>query len=252
MTSRIGPVNPILENASTASQRSRRMMVLAGVFAVLFASALPIDLNVLAFVRADRLPGDLRKLLSLAEVFAHGFGIAAIGVAVWVLDPARRRCLPRLLATAYGSGLLADLCKTLVARSRPRQVVFEQIWDSFVGFLPVLNRDPNFVWDSSVQSLPSGHTATAVGLALGLSRLYPRGRWLFACLAVLAACQRIESSAHFLSDTFAGATVGCLVAAICSGRNWLSRWFDRFETPSRAASDFSADPNPPKREEKML
>jgi undecaprenyl-diphosphatase len=79
---------------------------------------------------------------------------------------------------------------------------------------------------SKMQAFPSAHTATAFGLAIGLTWLYPRGRWLFATFAVLVACQRIQSGAHFLSDTFFGAALGCVVAAVCIK---YVKWFDRFE-----------------------
>ena len=54
----------------------------------------------------------------------------------------------------------------------------------------------------------------AAGLAAALGVLYPRGRWLFACFALLAMLQRIDAQAHFCSDVLAGAAIGCCVAAI--------------------------------------
>jgi undecaprenyl-diphosphatase len=68
----------------------------------------------------------------------------------------------------------------------------------------------------ALQSFPSAHAATAVGLAIGLSALHPRGRWLFAAFALLAVVQRIEAQAHFSSDVLAGAAVGCAAAAAVS------------------------------------
>ena len=56
---------------------------------------------------------------------------------------------------------------------------------------------------------PSAHAATAVGLAIALGVLYPRGRWLFIAFAFLAGLQRIEAQAHFASDVLAGAAVAC-------------------------------------------
>jgi membrane-associated phospholipid phosphatase len=83
--------------------------------------------------------------------------------------------------------------------------------------------------DGNLQSFCSGHTATAVGLAISLSFFYPRGRWLFALFAALAATQRLESQAHYLSDTFAAAAVAFLCAAVCTDPRLLGRWFDAFE-----------------------
>ena len=55
----------------------------------------------------------------------------------------------------------------------------------------------------------------AVGLAVMLSSLFPRGRVLFSVMAILVGMQRIVVSAHFPSDVFAGAAVGWLVAKVC-------------------------------------
>jgi undecaprenyl-diphosphatase len=70
--------------------------------------------------------------------------------------------------------------------------------------------------NDKLQSFPSGHAATAAGLAVALAVLYPRGRWLFAVLAVLAALQRVEVQSHFPSDVLAGAALGCLTGALVS------------------------------------
>ena len=53
----------------------------------------------------------------------------------------------------------------------------------------MFRRSPPLATSSSrsAQSFPSAHTATAVGLALGLGSLYPQGRRYFAALAALAA-----------------------------------------------------------------
>ena len=126
----------------------------------------------------------------------------------------RDRCLyvPRVALLAFSSGILADLCKLLVTRYRPKYFdLSNPAVDSFIGI-------PGNVGDSELQSFPSGHTATAVGLALALSSLYPRGRVLFAMLAVLAASQRILFDHHFLSDTLAGAGIACIVAAVIRDR----------------------------------
>jgi membrane-associated phospholipid phosphatase len=206
-----------------------RLAALAVMFAVLASVALLLDMPLLKFVRSGGLPGDLRKLLDLSEIFGHGLGIALICLTICVLDRARRRCLPRLLACAIGAGLLADLVKLTIARTRPRVFDLPTVWESFRGAFPSLTIDWHTMWDSNLQSFPSGHTAAAVGLAIGMSYLYPHGRWLFTFFAVLAAMQRISSSAHFLSDTLGGAAVGCLASLLCLSPRLLGGWFDRIE-----------------------
>jgi membrane-associated phospholipid phosphatase len=94
---------------------------------------------------------------------------------------------------------------------------------TFSGWLPLLSID------SSGQSFPSAHMATAVGLAIGLSWLVPRGRWVFPTLALLVGVQRLQSGAHYLSDLCCGAAIGILTARACMSQRCLARHFDRLE-----------------------
>jgi membrane-associated phospholipid phosphatase len=201
------------------------------IFLIVATTSLAIDLPVARFSLSRGVPKEISAFLSLAEVFAHGAGVAVILLAVWVLDPCRRRHLPRLLVCAFGSGLVAQSLKQVISRTRPRQFGFDgSVWDTFLGWGPTVSSgDLANALDRTIQSFPSGHTATAVGLALGLSRLYPHGRWLFALFAFLAACQRIDVGAHFVSDTFAAAAVGCLIVGLMSDVRFFGSWFDRFE-----------------------
>jgi membrane-associated phospholipid phosphatase len=71
--------------------------------------------------------------------------------------------------------------------------------------------------------------ATAAGLAIVLAQLYPRGRWLFPVIAGLAGAQRVLENAHFVSDVFWGAAVGCIFAPLCVYGSRLSLAFDGLE-----------------------
>lgn len=176
------------------------------------------------------IPGELRKLLSLSEIFGHGLGVALVILCWFVLDNGRRWSLPRVLACTYGSGLAADFCKLLVGRTRPNGFDLSLgVTESFVGILPALKGNAAGLFDRAVQSFPSGHSATAAGLAVILSSFYPRARWLFVFLAALALLQRVEARDHFLSDTLAGAGLGCLVAGICLDRRFFGRFFEALE-----------------------
>jgi len=194
--------------------------------AVATVGAFWIDLPIAEYSRRDWVIGDLRKLLDVSEVFAHGFGVGLILLTVLVLDPAHRRHVPRVAVCAFGAGLIAQAGKFILPRIRPQAFDFQgDVFSSFVYF-----RDSaTDLTGRAIQSFPSGHTATAVGLAVGLSWLYPRGRWLFLIFAVLAAGQRVESSAHFVSDTLAAAAVGFVVAGLIVDPRVLGRRFNRFE-----------------------
>jgi membrane-associated phospholipid phosphatase len=191
-------------------------------------------LHVARYAKQIDVPGDLQRLVRLGEAFAYGGTVAIIVLAAAILDLRGWRVIPRLAICAFGAGLAGDLVKTLVARTRPTATDLAGTYqETFVAWLPLL-ADERFAeleikYGSRLQSFPSAHTATAVGLAIGLTVLYPRGRWLFAMLAVLAGLQRIHSQSHFLSDVLAGAALGCAVGALCSGRSPLGRWLAALE-----------------------
>jgi membrane-associated phospholipid phosphatase len=124
-----------------------------------------------------------------------------------------------VLACAAAAGGTTDLLKLLIARIRPHDFSFDgSVWATFQQF-------PG----SGGQSFPSGHTATAAGLAAGLIWLYPQGRLLFSLLTVLVGCQRIVSGAHYPSDVLVGAAVGCFVAQFILYVGRLPVSFDRWE-----------------------
>lgn len=215
--------------------RSRILLGGAILFGLLSVASLAVDLPVAAYVSASdsrALPRDLHKFVALSEAFAHALGVGTILVAVGVLDRRRMWSVVRIAGCAFGAGLLANVAKLLVARIRPAHFASpgNTVWDSFVGFLPIVyGTSTDQPFNSVVQSFPSAHTATAVGLAIGLTARYPHGRWLFAALAVFATLQRIDASDHYLSDCFAGAALACVVGMACLGNGPLGRYFDRLE-----------------------
>ncbi|MEO1971358.1 MAG: phosphatase PAP2 family protein [Pirellulaceae bacterium] len=200
----------------------RRYYFWAAVPLVLLALfVLPADFRIsLALRNSDALPGDLRKAIQLSEVFAHSFGVAFILLAISVLDRRGWSNVARIAACAYLPGLVASAGKLLIARRRPTVAnLDDSVLASFAGWIPVIRTDGfSEAFDHAMQSFPSGHTATAVGLAIGLSYAYPRGRYLFPLFAVLAGLQRVVAGAHFPSDVFAGAAVACLLAPLFAPR----------------------------------
>jgi membrane-associated phospholipid phosphatase len=194
------------------------------------AVAWTIDIPVAAYFRRDIHPEFFHELVSFAEVFGHGLGVAWILLTAYVLDVHQRLRLPRIVVAVIAAGMSANLGKLAIGRIRPRELAVDRVWDSFVGWFPGFHSEiPPGLTSSDCQSMPSGHAAVATALALGLSLLYPRGRWLFACFAVLASLQRIETCAHYLSDTLAGASLACLIWAAFLDRRGLGRGFEWWE-----------------------
>jgi hypothetical protein len=127
--------------------------------------------------------------------------------------------------------MLANAVKMCVARYRPHALAEQEyVWQTFAGVFPVVTSGNwRAALESPIQSFPSGHTATAAGLAIGLAWLYPHGaRWFFL-LALFASLQRICFNAHYLSDTLAAAGLACLVGHRMLHSGKAAQWFDRFE-----------------------
>lgn len=201
-----------------SQQFARWCLACAGILVCAAVLALSIDRTVALWFKEHRLPGELAHLVRLAEVFGWGGGVALIIATAATLDPRGWRIVPRLAGGSLGAGICADIIKLFIARTRPSatQDAASSV-ETFVATMPVLNKASLAGgYGHPVQSFPSAHSATAVGLAIGLSCLYPRGRWLFAAFAILAMFQRIEADAHYCSDVLAGAALSFLVAAVGS------------------------------------
>lgn len=214
------------------SKSVARLYALSAVLAVLTVPATLLDLPIARLCDQNALPGDLRKGLNLMEGYSHGIGVGIICVTVFVLDRDRRRQVWRLAACPIAGGVMANLAKSLIARSRPSSFDLSlPVTASFGAWLPGWNVPG---WDHPLQSFPSAHTATAVALTVALVRMYPQGRLLFVAFAILAACQRMSASAHFLSDTVAGAAIGLFFAALICDARVGGKIFDRRERPATA------------------
>jgi membrane-associated phospholipid phosphatase len=177
-------------------------------------------------------PRQLMAVVNHAEVFGNGVCVVFFLTAVWLLDPARRRMIPRLACASWGAGIAANLVKLCVTRERPYRWLetgAATIGEQFGGWFPLAGNP------SMHQSFPSAHTATAVGLALGLTALYPRGGKLFGLLAALVAMQRAAGDMHFVSDTLFAAGIALLTGLALYRWPPLVRAFERFEAAAAAA-----------------
>lgn len=205
-----------------------------------------------AFFGRRRWPSDLKRLIDLSEVMAHGLAVAVILLLIYQVALSVRPRFWWLVACPLAGGLGANLVKLLVSRIRPYrywelQATSDSALSSFVGWLPVL--ESKYLNESWRQSFPSGHTATAFAFAVGLSWVFPRGRSTFYALATLAGIQRLASNSHWPSDVLAGAVVGlfcgCLVKHIAVRQMAVRQMAVRQDADRQVGQDVSNAQNSP-------
>lgn len=220
-----------------------RQLLPAGLFLLVGCCVLPLDIPIArALVKEGRLRA-IHPFLERTENFGDAIVALLIIACVGLCDLRRRRAVPRLIASAIAAGLLADLVKLSVMRLRPNDhPLTGSVLSTFRGWFP--GHSAGFAG----QSCPSAHTALAVGLCLGLGTLYPRGRPFFIAITACVALQRVETGAHFLSDTLFGAAVGYLAVLAMYRPAAMGFWFDRLEgcdSTKCAGSSINSESHPP-------
>ena len=193
-------------------------MALAAIVLLLAATiASMFVLDTAASAWARQLPKGLRAVFEVVTKSGlSGWFLYPLGFLLLVIAAVSSTALPRFaqgvlaaLAARFGflfvaigaPGLFVTIVKRLIGRARP-----------FVGGHdnPFLYKP--FVWRPEYASLPSGHSTTAVAVAIAIGALWPRLRpigWLYA-LAVMTS--RVIVLAHHPSDVLAGALVGAIGA----------------------------------------
>jgi membrane-associated phospholipid phosphatase len=154
----------------------------------------------------------VRVIEVAANIAGSGWGVLILAIAAVLVDPRRWTRLPLLLISSLGAGILVDLAKLCISRSRPHSIddlATATFMSTFNGLFP------GFSAGSTGQSFPSGHSATAAGMAVALGMMYPRGRWLFASMALGVAASRVIVHAHFPTDVAAGLILGVIWAWMC-------------------------------------
>ena len=200
-------------------------LMLAGLVVI------PFDSRIALFMHEHR-NWEGWKIVLLSEIFSHAWGVGLIALGIASLTPANSPKIPRLFCGSLGAGLLANLGKLIIARTRPHSFDLTlSSWESFQGWFPWWSRmiGEHTGSFSAVQSFPSAHSATAAGLAWGLCLLYPQGKWYFVLLCLLALMQRLVVEAHFVSDVCWGAAVGVVWANFVFSNRKLGQRFDSLE-----------------------
>lgn len=200
----------------------QRLWAIASSLMIVGCLCLPIDLPIASWVKAHGLPKEVDRLLDFMEVFAHGTGITTLFIALLAIDrslrsrPAWPGVFVRMAATVITAGICTSTLKAVVERVRPRAADLGTLASVFGTFGTSALIDGR--GGADVMSFPSGHAAAAAAFAAALAWRYSDGRWAFAVVALLAALQRVSSSAHYPSDIAFGAAVGLVAASAWLGK----------------------------------
>ncbi len=210
---------------------ARRAVVFLKIVIAAFL-ALGLDLPVSRAMVQEHALRFLHHFLESMEPFGQPPAVIAVSLAILFCAGAHRALAFRIAAAALAPGLTIDVLKLCVARVRPRDFDFHgTVLDTFQGFFPGLKAG------SSLQSWPSGHSAVAAGFALALAAAFPRGRWLFGALALFVMLQRVETGAHYVSDTLFASAIAYLYFMLLFGAGPVGRWFERLEARWGGASE---------------
>lgn len=137
-----------------------------------------------------------------------GFGMAwKAGSRRWM------RVVAAAMIASTTAGIVANASRLTTGRTRPR--ASQKIEQGFYG---PWHDGRLLVGDSTYNSFPSGHTATAFGMAIPFFAAGPFAGVVALAFAVLVAWSSIALGAHHLSDV----VVSIAIAAVVSWLVW--RW----------------------------
>ncbi|MBX3388644.1 MAG: phosphatase PAP2 family protein [Phycisphaeraceae bacterium] len=213
---------------------------------------IPLDGAVRGWVYSHRTGGDLRRELEFLQQFGAISSIVILMIAFVILDSRprewKRARIFDWIVAACATGITGHLLKIFIGRPRP---LFDDPMHILgpVGKYPVELKDGSLAlihaWDyssgvaSDLWSMPSSHALAAASLAVALTILYPRLRWLCVGLVIVVCIARVVLGAHYPSDVFVGAGIGWWVASVAMRSRWGSRLVARL-VPSAAVATASA------------
>jgi len=159
-----------------------KKVVLFSLFslALAFWSVFYLDAQVAYYFKDHPIP-IFKPITEFGNAFYYLVGFLALAIYFRYKDNliAFKKAL-YLFSAVFLSGVLVIIPKILIGRPRPKvffkQEDFSPQWLEFKG---------------SLWSMPSGHSATAFAVGVGLALLYPKYRWLFWGFAILVAFSRV-------------------------------------------------------------
>ena len=143
---------------------------------------------------------------------------AVIAILFIILLFVRYRYAFAFLTGSLATALVVNLFKKVVFHNMYRPSKYFELYETYKLHLV------EGVKMHSLQSFPSGHTATAFNLFIMLAFIVKSNtlKLLFIIMAALVAYSRVYLSQHFLMDITAGSVVGITIMA------FIFVWFETF------------------------
>lgn len=190
------------------------LWLLAGLAAV--ALAFPLDNKVDSALLAAN-PSLAHDVAWWCSKIGEGWVIAVAGIvfaAVYFFANRPQVAISIFLValTSLFTGLIATIFRVLIGRTRPSNHEVAQ------GFYGVWHDGHWIIGKSQFSSFPSGHAATAVGLAVA-AWLVHRGWGAVAAIYALAVMwSRIALNCHHLSDVLASTVLGLVLVRLLNNK----------------------------------
>ncbi len=162
------------------------------------------------------------ELFEIITFFGDSFAYLTGGILLYVVFKKTRTHAAYaglfLFTTVAVSGLSADLFKFICGRARPN-LFFDKHLYGFAFFL----------LEKAWTSFPSGHSATALSVAMVVALLYPRWKTIALFAGFMVAFSRIVLTQHYISDVLAGSFLG-IASTILLYNHYFKSKLDASET----------------------
>ena len=105
-----------------------------------------------------------------------------------------------VLISVVSTGIIVDILKVVFGRARPELLLNQDVFQFFF-----------FRFGHEYNSFPSGHTACAMAAGVALALIFPKYRFLAVAGAIILACTRFITTAHYISDVVASSMIAVVV-----------------------------------------